>query len=162
MDGDLAGDACDDDIDGDDYPNEQDCNPYDGEVFPGADEQCNGMDDNCNGAIDEGFLDTNTDGEADCVDEDDDGDGDTDDTDCAPLDPTIHTGAEEVCDGLDNNCNGSADEGCPAAGVRFEQLMGIVRGESGGRRAEVFFGRPVGLILTDEDMGYKLQLGHTH
>jgi hypothetical protein len=43
---------------------------------------------------------------------DSDGDGDPDGSDCAPLDPAIYTGAPEVCDGLDDDCDGvvPADE----------------------------------------------------
>jgi len=45
------------------------------------------------------------------VDPDADGDGSPDSEDCADDDPTVHPGAEEICDGLDNNCDGQADEG---------------------------------------------------
>ena len=41
---------------------------------------------------------------------DTDEDGDPDQTDCAPTDPKIFNGAEEICDGDDNNCDGSIDE----------------------------------------------------
>ena len=58
-------------------------------------------------------VDTDDDGIGDWRDHDSDGDGDGDDTDCAPLDPDIHTGAEERCNGLDDNCNGAIDEGLP-------------------------------------------------
>ena len=34
-----------------------------------------------------------------------------DDSDCNDADSTIHPGAEEVCDALDNDCDGSIDEG---------------------------------------------------
>ncbi|HEV7330216.1 MAG TPA: MopE-related protein [Flavisolibacter sp.] len=37
--------------------------------------------------------------------------------DCIDNDATIYPGAPEVCDGKDNNCNGSTDEGCNVAPV---------------------------------------------
>jgi len=58
-------------------------------------------------------LDTDGDGVPDCEDEDDDDDGFPDHLDCEPLDPTVSYGALEICDGLDQNCNGLVDEGFP-------------------------------------------------
>ena len=43
--------------------------------------------------------------------DDTDGDGDPDQTDCAPLDASVGHGLDEVCDGLDNDCDGETDEG---------------------------------------------------
>jgi hypothetical protein len=42
---------------------------------------------------------------------DSDGDGDPDDTDCEPFNPAVHHGAVELCNGIDDNCNGQVDEG---------------------------------------------------
>ena len=47
---------------------------------------------------------------------DPDGDGYRCETDCAPDDPTINPGAQDVCrDGIDQNCNGAVDDdpSCP-------------------------------------------------
>ncbi|MHA1741943.1 MAG: MopE-related protein [Candidatus Thorarchaeota archaeon] len=110
---DGMGNECDEDDDNDGDPDEIDCDPLDGSAFHGAKEVCDGVDNNCNGQVDEGYADSDLDGMANCVDPDDDNDGDLDETDCDPLNPNVYNGALEVCDGLDNNCNGKVDEGFP-------------------------------------------------
>jgi hypothetical protein len=63
-------------------------------------------------------LQENFDGDegGDACDPDDDNDADPDDSDCAALDPFVNKYMPEVCDGVDNNCNGVVDdpdlEGC--------------------------------------------------
>ncbi|MFH1252959.1 MAG: putative metal-binding motif-containing protein [Candidatus Uhrbacteria bacterium] len=42
---------------------------------------------------------------------DDDGDGFTADEDCDDASAAIHPGADEICDSLDNDCNGIVDDG---------------------------------------------------
>ena len=42
---------------------------------------------------------------------DGDGDGFTEDVDCDDTNADINSNAEELCDGIDNNCDGQIDEG---------------------------------------------------
>jgi hypothetical protein len=107
---DGAGDACESDDDGDGDPDGSDCAPLDPLVHHGATETCNGVDDNCAGGIDEGFSDSDWDGVKDCTDPDDDNDGDPDLTDCEPMNPAVHHGAAESCNGVDDDCDGEVDE----------------------------------------------------
>jgi hypothetical protein len=55
------------------------------------------------------ILDTNDDADPNFCDDDDDGDGFLDVDDCQPTDPESFPGAEEFCDGIDNDCNGISD-----------------------------------------------------
>ena len=110
---DTAGDLCDPDDDNDLSADVDDCAPKDPGAFPGNEEECDGKDNNCNYIVDEGSPDSDGDGWKDCIDEDDDNDGTADGLDCQPTDPTVHPGADELCDGVDNDCNGAVDEGAP-------------------------------------------------
>ena len=90
LDGDQWGDLCDGDMDGDDWDN---------------------APDNCPMTSNPEQEDLDGDGIGNVCDDDDDGDGDPDATDCQPLDKAVHNGAEEQCDGVDNNCALGVDEG---------------------------------------------------
>ena len=73
-----------------------------------ATEICDGIDNDLDGDIDEGFTDTDSDGIADCVDPDDDNDGFSDaDEIAAGSDPLNAASTPEVCDGVDNDGDGS-------------------------------------------------------
>ena len=76
----------------------------------------NGMtafEDSCSDGIDndaDGLADC---ADADCREFDNDNDGYTVCTgDCDEHNATVHPGAAEVCNGVDDNCNGQTDEGC--------------------------------------------------
>lgn len=84
--------------------NNTDCNDEEFSINPEATELCNAIDDNCDGQIDEAWLDTDLDGEADCVDTDDDGDGILEDA--ISGDYPCTGGETENCD---DNCPGIAN-----------------------------------------------------
>jgi len=101
-----------------------DCDDDDENSFPGGVEVCDGKDNDCNGDADDDAVDQ----AVFYPDMDDDGYGDpTGPTvgpacevaglwvdnaeDCDDGNPAISPDAEEVCDTLDNDCNGAVDEG---------------------------------------------------
>jgi hypothetical protein len=57
----------------------------------------------------------------DICDPDDDNDSDPDATDCAPYDPYINHLMPEMCDDVDNNCNGVIDEANAMGCIPFYQ-----------------------------------------
>ena len=61
----------------------------------------------CGGKASDLGLDT---GEIDPSEIDLDGDGSMSDVDCDDADATVYPGADEICDDLDNNCDGQVDE----------------------------------------------------
>jgi hypothetical protein len=133
LDKDGQGDVCDPDDDGDGNPDAADCAPFDPAIHQGAVEACDGIDNNCVLGVDEGFPDSDLDNFKDCQDPDDDGDGDPDVSDCAPLNPAVHAGAQEICNGLDDNCSGQVDEGFPSVECGEGKCHHTVSSCSGGQ-----------------------------
>ncbi len=110
------------DGDGDGHTDDVDCDDGDAEVFPGAEERCNGVDDDCDGELDEDVGTTWY--------PDGDGDGYAGEggallaceapggylataEDCDDDDASIHPGAGERCNGVDDDCDGEIDEDPP-------------------------------------------------
>jgi hypothetical protein len=109
------------DVDGDGYTARIDCEDENPAVNPGADELCNGIDDDCDGVVDPG---TSVDAPTWYADLDFDGYGD-DDSMMAACDPgpgwvavggdcddstnAVSPAATEVCNGIDDDCDGTID-----------------------------------------------------
>jgi len=100
-----------------------DCDDANSGVYIGATETCDGVDNNCDGQIDEGYSFSPY-----YRDADGDSYGDLNNStdaclqpegfvsnsdDCDDANSGVYIGATETCDGVDNNCDGNIDEGCP-------------------------------------------------
>ncbi len=139
-----------------------DCDDAAGTTYPGADESCDGLDNDCDATIDE----------PDAVDaanwyQDDDGDGYGDagttaigcsapsgfvaaDGDCDDLDPLLHPGVDELCDLLDNDCDGDTDED-DAIDARSWYDDDDVDGYGAGSVAATACYAPTGMVDDDTD-----------
>ena len=113
------------DEDGDGFFSYEDCNDQDASINPNASELCDDIDNDCNGEIDDGLsLYTYY------VDQDGDGFGNKNDSilicrneapegyselnsDCNDQDAEINPMSSEICDNIDNDCNGEIDDNIP-------------------------------------------------
>jgi len=152
--GDTAGGALD--ADGDGFLADDDCDDNDDTVHPGATEICDGIDNDCDGEVDEEVTTTYY------ADNDGDGFGDPDDTqqgcekptgyvpsgtDCDDDEPNAYPGNTEVCDYIDNNCDGQVDEGVSTVYYADSDGDGYGDPDSATESCEL----PDGYVENDED-----------
>lgn len=125
------------DADGDGFIASRDCDDGDALRSPAAAERCNGQDDDCDGVSDE---DSAVDAPLHYADVDGDGHGAGAGRracaapagwvgaadDCDDRDAAAHPGAQESCDGQDDDCDGAVDEAvqctCPSIALDEKTL----------------------------------------
>ena len=112
---------CDDEVTNRFVGNDEDCDDANVSIHPAADEFCNEIDDNCDGEVDNDvpsaplwYIDTDNDGYGDpqtsissCVAVTG---YSNNSSDCDDGDEAINPSASELCDEIDNDCDGEVDE----------------------------------------------------
>ncbi len=139
---------------------DEDCDDGDAAINPAASDDCDGVDNDCDGAYDEDASDADT----WYIDVDGDGYGSTtytttacaqpsgyvaDSTDCDDLDSDIHPGATEICDGVDQDCDGTVDEGATDPGVWYADSDGDGYGDASSTTTGC--SAPSGYVSDDTD-----------
>ena len=136
-----------------------DCDDTRGDVHPEAEESCDEADNDCDGLVDEGVtttfygdLDGDGHGASDVTAEACDvptGYAETD-TDCDDGDATISPNATELCDEVDNDCDGEVDEDDAADA---ETWYADVDGDGYGDAATTYESceQPTGYVDDDTD-----------
>ena len=96
-----------------------DCDDSDTAIHPDAEEGCNGKDNNCDGEAEPKtssiwYVDADLDGYGNQPTEACQQPSGTVSIsgDCNDNNGAVHPGAQEFCDGIDNNCNGDTDDAC--------------------------------------------------
>ncbi|MCB9743666.1 MAG: hypothetical protein H6740_13785 [Alphaproteobacteria bacterium] len=155
-------DSAEADNDGDGYTvSDGDCDDADASAYPGAAEVCDEVDNDCDGEVDLGASDAGT------YYSDGDGDGFgapdqpveacaqpegavADNTDCDDNNNTIHPGADEYCDDLDHDCNGTPDDAYAVdAPTAYADLDGDGYGDPEGE--VIACETPFGFVSDDTD-----------
>ena len=137
-----------------------DCDDRDPTAYPDAPETCDGDDDDCDGVEDEDAVDAST------WYEDFDGDGAGGATnisqacdapagfvassdDCDDERGDVYPGATELCDGADNDCDGSIDDSAVGDGTWYADVDGDGWGDSADTLVQC--SQPAGYVAADGD-----------
>lgn len=138
--------------------NSTDCNDTIASINPNTTEIADNVDNDCDGLTDEGFAILTW-----ILDTDQDGFGGNDTLlsilspginyvltggDCNDSLATINPNSPEICDGIDNNCNGSIDENLPLL-TYYADLDGDTYGNNTDSLSAC--SQPVGYVLTNTD-----------
>ena len=138
--------------------NSTDCDDAVAAINPNSTEIADNIDNDCDGLTDEGFAILTW-----ILDTDQDGFGGNDTIlsilspainyvltggDCDDAAAAINPNAVEICDGIDNNCNGSTDENLPLLTYYAD-----IDGDTYGNNTDslIACSQPVGYVLTNTD-----------
>ena len=110
----------DGDSDGDGFADADDCLPNDPLSYPDAREWCDGEDNDCDGDVDETF---DIDGDGFLADDEADCRAMGVPLDCDDLDAGINPDAEEVCNGVDDDCSGIVDDAPDGDGDGYDGCL---------------------------------------
>jgi hypothetical protein len=120
--------------------NADDCDDTSNAVNPAATEVCDGLDQDCDGVADDGTGTTTY-----YADADSDGYGDaststtscampsgyvTTSTDCLDTSNTVYPGATETCNGIDDDCDGTIDDGTGGSTTYYADTDGDGYGDA--------------------------------
>lgn len=138
-----------------------DCDDNKAAVHPGVTEICNGVDDDCDGAIDESLATSTF-----YFDYDQDGYGATatstiacaapsgyiaTSSDCNDDNFLINPGKNEICDSLDNDCDGVVDENCNTTATSTYYLDADGDGYGSAATSVVATSKPTGYVKNNKD-----------
>lgn len=141
-----------------------DCDDNDATLHPSVSETCDGIDNDCDGLVDD--ADGAVEGAGTWyLDQDGDGYGgaaypiaaclapagaSAEAADCDDRDPAVSPAADEVCDGLDNDCNGEIDPFDPTDATWSGRYEANFRGSSMNYSFDVTCSGPVDLAVSED------------
>jgi hypothetical protein len=167
-----TGPTAPDDVDGDGFTADEDCDDGDDRVYPGATERCGDADFDCDG------LSGDEDPDAlDPVDWYPDADGDgagapdgataactaphghvAAGSDCDDTDDTVFPGADEAYDGVDNDCDLEIDEGWSVVALAPDPVASVWATHCGGDTEFASNGPQVDVVATFANRGDRVEL----
>ncbi|MFA4845350.1 MAG: MopE-related protein [Patescibacteria group bacterium] len=162
-------DTAEPDADDDGSPDDVDCDDNDDDIYPGATEICDSEDNDCDSVVDEDCAS----GTSYTYYRDSDGDsyGDpavtttatstptgyvSNSTDCDDTDANTHPGASETCDGEDDDCDDSIDEGVTT--TYYADTDGDSYGNATSTKAACSL--PSGYVTNDDDCNDSTSSAH--